>query len=208
MVMLTIILFVVVSSIIELLVIYHLSKNRQNKRKEYVERFGYKYIGSDKEFERSILKGIVKAHPILRWLSVRISDIFTNEDTEEKRFYFEIYVTNRYNSQRYFCMLVKGITLSLPISEFAIVPRGLSKFFISKKTPFLKYFIVKPKEIIDNIPYDLKEHLLRFTSVGIVYKDNEILILKAYKHKELPVDALRVCEDVYEWVKKSFPMSD
>jgi len=208
MVMLTIILFVVVTTIIELLVIYHLSKNRQNKRKEYVERFGYKYIGSNNEFERSILKGIVKAHPILRWLSVRISDIFTNEDTEEKRFYFEIYVPNRYNSQRYFCMLVKGITLSLPISEFAIVPRGLSKFFISKKPSFLKYFIVKPKEIIDNIPYDLKEHLLRFTSVGIVYKDNEILILKAYKHKELPVDALRVCEYVYEWVKKSLPMSD
>jgi hypothetical protein len=208
MVMLTIILFVVVITIIELLVIYHLSKNRQKKRKEYVERFGYKYIGSDNGFERSILKGIVKAHPTLRWLSVRISDIFTNEDTEEKRFYFEMYVSNRYNSQRYFCMMVKGITLSLPISEFAIVPRGLSKFFISKKTPFLKHFIVKPKETIDNIPYDLKEHLLRFTSVGIVYKDNEILILKAYKHKELPIDALRVCEDVYELAKKSAPMSD
>ena len=137
MVILTIILFVVVSSIIELLVIYHLSKNSQNKRKEYVERFEYKYIGSDNEFERSILKGIVKAHPTLRWLSVRISNMFTNEDTEEKRFYFEMYVSNRYNSQKYFCMLVKGITLSLHISEFAIVsPAVFRNFSFPRKLHF------------------------------------------------------------------------
>ncbi|WP_448378008.1 hypothetical protein [Fervidobacterium sp.] len=208
MVIRTIVSLIIISSIIEILVIYQLSKNRQNKSKEYIERFGYKYIGSDKEFERSILKGIVKAHPILKWLSVRISDIFTNEDDKGKRFYFELHVSNRYHSQKYFCMLLKDVTLSMPISEFAIVPRGLLKFFISKKNAFLRQFIIKPKEIIDYIPYDLKEQLMRFDSVSIVYKNNEILILKAYKYKELPVDALRVCEEVYEWVEKSWSMSN
>ncbi|QIV78611.1 hypothetical protein QQE94_08195 [Fervidobacterium pennivorans subsp. shakshaketiis] len=35
---------VIVSSIIEILVIYQLSKNRQNKRKEYVAGFGYNIL--------------------------------------------------------------------------------------------------------------------------------------------------------------------
>ncbi|WP_448377010.1 hypothetical protein [Fervidobacterium sp.] len=195
---------IIISSVIEILLIYQLSKNRHSKRKEYIESFGYKYIGSDNEFERSVLKGVLKTNPALRWLSVRINDIFTTEDTEKKRFYFEMYVSNRYYSQKYFCMLLKDVTLSIPISEFAIVPRVLlSKMFMSKKDAFSRQFIIKPKQIIDNIPYDLKEQLMRFNSVSIVYKDKELLISKVYSHRELPIEALKLCEEVYEYIKTS-----
>jgi len=194
---------IIISSIIEILVIYQLSKSRQSKRKEYIESLGYKYIGSDKEFERSVLKGVLKTNPVLRWLSVRINHVFTNEDTKEKRFYFEIYVSNRYYSQKYFCMLLKDITLSIPTSQFAIVPRGFLKVFIPKEDAFLRQFIIKPKQVVDNLPYDLKEQLMRFNSVSIVYKDKELLISKAYSHKELPIEALKLCEEVYQYIKTS-----
>lgn len=191
-----VVIIIVTSTLIEILK----SKNRENGAKEYVERFGYKYIGYDKEFEQHIKTGIAKYYPTLRGYHLSVSNVFLNENDEEKRLYFEMNVSSRNYYQKYFCMLIKEIDLSVP--EVAIVPRNFfSKMFISKKNAFIKLFIVKPKNTIDNLPYELKEQLMNFKSVGVVYKDKQLLISKPYSHKELPIEALRICEEVYEYVK-------
>jgi hypothetical protein len=197
-----VVIIIVTSTLIEILLILFLrkSKNRENGAKEYVEGFGYKYIGYDKEFEQHIKTGIAKYYPTLRGYHLSVSNVFLNENDEEKRLYFEMNVSSRNYYQKYFCMLIKEIDLSVP--EVAIVPRNFfSKMFISKKNAFIKLFIVKPKNTIDNLPYELKEQLMNFKSVGVVYKDKQLLISKPYSHKELPIEALRICEEVYEYVK-------
>ncbi|MGQ9856803.1 MAG: hypothetical protein ACUVQF_08705 [Fervidobacterium sp.] len=198
---------IIVSDVIVLFVIYRFRKKNKKEQENLVEDYlsghGYKYIArEDKTFQKEFSKTFSKLNPNFRWKNLKVQHLFTypTEEQDNKSLFFELEVTGRNYYKKYFCYLTENFASQLP--ECTMIPRSpFEMIFLKKNSTFDKTYKVIPKDASERLPLDLKEQLLRYFGVSIVYTKNQLLIAKEYKSKEEPLQALSTCEEIFDIVK-------
>ncbi|MEJ5258170.1 MAG: FeoB-associated Cys-rich membrane protein [Fervidobacterium sp.] len=200
------VIFIIVSDAIVLFVIYRFRKKKkeqENLVEDYINGHGYRYIArEDKTFQKEFSKTFSKLNPNFRWKNLKVQHLFTypTEEQEGKSLCFELEVTARNYYKKYFCYLLENFHSQLP--ECSIIPRSpFEIIFLRKNTAFDKTYKVIPKEVSERLPLDLKEQLVRYFGVSVIYANNQLLITKEYKSKEEPLQALSTCEEIFDIVK-------
>ncbi|MFN4201290.1 MAG: FeoB-associated Cys-rich membrane protein [Fervidobacterium gondwanense] len=201
------VIFIIVSDAIVLFVIYRFRKKKkeqENLVEDYINGHGYRYIArEDKTFQKEFSKTFSKLNPNFRWKNLSIKHIFMYSDSdnsENQTLFFELEVTGRNYYRKYLCLLADSFTSELP--EFAIIPKEPFGMLFSKgKDIFSRLYDVKPKQVIEMLSQDLKDQIIRYSGITILYTKNKLLIAKEYKSKEGPLEALTTCEEIFDIVK-------